>query len=415
MAFQQGPANILCLPNELLQVILEHVCRDVDDRHYAETHEEHVTLREARSLSLVCKQFNDLALPLLYRDLCGRCVLPLRSIQNERLTRTLESRSDLCAMVKTLTLAWTMKDPPQLVCEAILFFRKMINVKTLKIIGDFRQFEMFTAFVWCIGEMSYLEELDLHCEWPAGPPIRVVLALLGPPSVRKWKLSSVSFADAPYDFAVATSDISESGWTDQESDLGGSNSEEERGDDEEREPEQSELAVTQPEMKLNQLMNGLNGMCAVTSLHIDRPFCGPDELALILAWPRALEHFRFEEFFDFDQGYEEWSAFSLRFFSTALRPHRVSLKTLRLSYIYTNDKQHSLEVADFSNLGMLHLSLENFSYASPERTASALLAPKLHTVVFDASPTDSQLGTFDVLDQSIGQWFVRFAECAQAQ
>ena len=175
------------------------------------------------------------------------------------------------------------------------------------------------------------------------------------------------------------------------------------------EPEQLPAAMT---LLLSLLPVKLEDTGAGTSLHITTPFCGPEELAYILAWPRALEHFHFDEF---DERAWELTDFGMMFFSAALRPQRASLKTLRLSYLCADMSEDYLEVAGFSALETLRVHLDNITDNAPERAPPRLLAPKLHTVIFDAYATDMQSGVFDVLHQSAITWFVKFAECAQAQ
>ena len=160
MAFQQSLAPILRLPNELLQPILEDVCQNSYYSGKDQDLEIVVSLREAHSLSLVCKRFNDLALPILYRDPCGRCVLKLNDTKKQKLTRTLEMRSDLCAMVTKLILNWGEEDPPELLSDAFLFFGKLTNVKKYRSseTSSRREFTLlfFSVFCGCPTSKSFI-------------------------------------------------------------------------------------------------------------------------------------------------------------------------------------------------------------------------------------------------------------------
>ena len=289
-------------------------------------------------------------------------------------------------MVTGLSLYLAREDPPQTSCAAIKIFGKLLNVKRLSLYGGFEPKGSYQALVVCIEQMPSLEELDLHCSWEAGPPLNLILASLRRPSLKKLKLDAVKLGE----LSDSTTTTSEELDTD---------------------PAQREWAMTQLG---KMLLNSANNACAVTSLHINKPFFGPVALSLILAWPRALEHFRFDVLNTYASTNKP-PAFSLTFFGTVLRLHRASLRTLHLGYIFSVYDLGCLEVADFSSLEMLHVHLESMCGKPAERVASTILAPKLHTVVFDASQTDRQSGTFDLLCQGTCSRFVQFVECAHAQ
>ena len=52
---------------------------------------------------------------------------------------------------------------------------------------------------------------------------------------------------------------------------------------------------------------------------------------------------------------------------------------------------------------------------SPDEAAASILAPKLHTAIFDARPTSIDEPTFEILDRGAGSWLSKFAQCAWAR
>ena len=430
MALRQEAATILSLPNELLEPIFRHACHV--PAWILNSPDIKIAPNEAYSLILVCKRFHEVALPILYED-PGRWNTMFFG-DWEPLWKLLAARSDLSAMIKELILYWDASDLPWVLYGAVLVFPKMINLKKLRFSGDLKLSTCSDFFFAVLLQLPRLEKLHVQAEWRDGPSVRQVLARLSLPSLRKLTLVHATFGYAQDDLSRAEPERSDltmdqhegaipednvpEGDVSEEDAAEGDSPEETAIEKDVSEEEMSEEAVNNRLVRYigDLLANGpvkLEDTGAVTSLRIDQAQCTREELAQILAWPRALEHFRYDEHNQVDDYDFQMTDFGLGFFGTALRPQLASLKTLRLCYFFTYEVGRPLDMADFRNLETLHTHLENFQHRSPESVASEILAPKLHTIIFDAQPTIMHTGLFDNLDRIAGDLFVPIAECAR--
>jgi hypothetical protein len=143
---------------------------------------------------------------------------------------------------------------------------------------------------------------------------------------------------------------------------------------------------------------------AITTLTIHNFSTMPSALQNLLLLPKALFHFAFGKI-----GYSlvPWS---LNQFQYLLAPHQDTLKSIeigRLGSGYT-----PISFLQFSRLEILQLSHWEYR-ASPEEAAASLLAPRLHTFIWDFRIIDQHTKSWSDFSTPQQEWILRFAELAK--
>jgi hypothetical protein len=129
----------------------------------------------------------------------------------------------------------------------------------------------------------------------------------------------------------------------------------------------------------------------------------PAALAHLLAWPRNLEHFTF------DRMYWNESTWDFGTFETLLKPYRSTLKSISIGYL--TGGQQTIDFSCFTELSTLSLSRWQL-YCTPEVASSTLLAPKLHTFIWDFGIYDQHTESLSDFAQAQVDWILKFAELA---
>jgi hypothetical protein len=133
----------------------------------------------------------------------------------------------------------------------------------------------------------------------------------------------------------------------------------------------------------------------------------PGALAHLLAWTKNLEHFTFSRI--------HWNRahWDLGTFESLLAPYRSSLKSVSINSL-TSGGQKTIDVSSFTELYTLTLSHWQLE-CTPELASSMLLAPKLHTFIWDFGAYDQHSESWSDFGQVQVDWILKFAELAAAK
>lgn len=142
---------------------------------------------------------------------------------------------------------------------------------------------------------------------------------------------------------------------------------------------------------------------AITTLIIHDFSSTPSALHNLLVLPKALSHFTFGKI------HYSPATWSLTQFQTLLAPHQETLTHIEIGSLcagYT-----PINFSSFPRLEVLRLS--NWVYsATAEEAAFSLLAPRLHTFIWDFRVIDQHTESWDDFSAPQKEWVVRFAELA---
>jgi len=129
----------------------------------------------------------------------------------------------------------------------------------------------------------------------------------------------------------------------------------------------------------------------------------PEALQKLLKLPKALEHFVFEKIHACPVPWR------LDMFQWLLADHKYTLKSLEIGSLTSG--YTSISLLDFPNLETLNLS--HWAYReSPEVSAASLLAPRLHTFIWDFRILDQHSESWSDFGNEQKEWLLRFAELA---
>jgi hypothetical protein len=118
-----------------------------------------------------------------------------------------------------------------------------------------------------------------------------------------------------------------------------------------------------------------------------------------------LEHFRFGKI---HSNPARWDLSSFQ----CLHDHRDSLKSIEIGAL--GGDMGAISFLDFTNLETLNLSRWAFHF-SPEVARSTLLAPQLHTFIWDFTVEDQHSEVWSDFGREQKDWIVKFAELAVEQ
>jgi hypothetical protein len=146
--------------------------------------------------------------------------------------------------------------------------------------------------------------------------------------------------------------------------------------------------------------------CNITSLTIHDFGETPEALQNLLKLPRALERFAF--------GKIHWNPFHWRLdmFQLLLADHRTTLKSIEIGCLTSNN--NPINFLEFPKLEILNLS--HWVYRqTPEMAATSLLAPKLHTFIWDFRVIDQHSESWDDFGKEQKEWLIKFAKLATSR
>jgi hypothetical protein len=145
---------------------------------------------------------------------------------------------------------------------------------------------------------------------------------------------------------------------------------------------------------------------SLTSLILSDFELRPSDLAILLAWPKTLEHFTFE---NPDSSCTRWE---LSMVESLLAPHRSTLKSICIGPL-TGDAG-CINVTAFPELKALELSRLQWE-CSPEQACSTILAPKLENFTWNFEMYDRDSEQWANFDQPEVDWLLSFAKLASTQ
>ncbi|RDW69256.1 hypothetical protein BP6252_08276 [Coleophoma cylindrospora] len=132
----------------------------------------------------------------------------------------------------------------------------------------------------------------------------------------------------------------------------------------------------------------------------------PQALRNLLELPKSLQHFRFGTIHHNSVFWE------LQFFQELLCGHRDSLVNVEIGAVGRRGGEH-ISFLEFPKLVTLDISYWNFDF-SPEVAAATLLAPNLHTFIWNFTIEDQHNETSSDFGEEQKLWVSRFAELAAA-
>ncbi|KAG9234900.1 hypothetical protein BJ875DRAFT_495475 [Amylocarpus encephaloides] len=320
---------VLQLPFEVLNQIFDLALTSYELRDHSKSHS--TLTNPAWSLCLVCKQFNLIATPLLYRTLTISSH-PFAPSQSSKFAKSLHSTLDknplLRPLCRNLVVQICDKAHQENPLEHWLIgdVVSWLDVKRLDISGGFTA----SSQIWGVVKratqgMRRVEDIRLK-----GGPAGLLLApifrtLVGFPSLKKVSLSSIS--KQPRD----------------------------------------------PPIWPSETIDGKAGFSSLTLCYFEEALSG---ISSLIRWTSNLEHFTFlRVVFNAEST-------TLRVFLDILQPHCKSLKTLRIG-VLPNIFLRNGDLSEFTSLESLHVSSRNI-HSTPEYTAAFLAtSPCLKTFRFD--------------------------------
>ncbi len=129
----------------------------------------------------------------------------------------------------------------------------------------------------------------------------------------------------------------------------------------------------------------------------------PTALQSLLKLPKALQHFRF------DKIHSNPVSWDLRLLQSLLHDQRASLKSIVIGAL--EREKRGISFLDFPELEILTLSRWVFDF-SPEVASATLLAPKLHTFIWDFTIIDQHSESWSDFGPEQRDWILGFAERA---
>jgi hypothetical protein len=133
----------------------------------------------------------------------------------------------------------------------------------------------------------------------------------------------------------------------------------------------------------------------------------PAALAHLLAWPKLIQHFTFRRI-HFNRAH--WD---LDIMQSLLSPYKSTLKTIAIGSL-SGRAAGSINVSSFHELITLNLSRWQLD-CTPEIACATLLAPKLHTFVWDFGIYDQHSEGWGHFAQPQADWILKFAQLAAAR
>jgi hypothetical protein len=151
---------------------------------------------------------------------------------------------------------------------------------------------------------------------------------------------------------------------------------------------------------------GYEGTGTLTTLIVSDLRVHPARLAILLAWPKHLEHFTF------GNTYSNHGHWELSMFESLLAPHRFSLKSITIGSSPIG--RGRINVTGFPELTSLELSHWGW-HCSPEQAILTILAPKLKEFTWNFDSYDSHIKSWYHFAQPQVDWVLTFAKLASAQ
>ncbi|KAF2663894.1 hypothetical protein BT63DRAFT_430143 [Microthyrium microscopicum] len=142
----------------------------------------------------------------------------------------------------------------------------------------------------------------------------------------------------------------------------------------------------------------------------------PSELAILLAWPKILEHFTFEQLHTTDPiPYDvNWK---LLMFEILLAPHRSTLQSISIGSTGAASLPVVGDAIDFSRSPELQkLGLSHRGWlCSPEQSNSTILTSKLYSFAWNFGGCDERSASWAEFGQVQADWLFSFAKLAYDQ